>query len=127
MTDRSRVESERNAPFGSISSTNRRVPHISLVFREMWDSTALGPNLSQRGEFCSLRDLVISAVAYYEERARGTPCLMFGMTYHSALSLRVKINADVRRHIHGLTVANKRLVAPEPHRVRSLGFQRTIS
>jgi hypothetical protein len=55
------------------------------------------------------------------------PCLMFGMAYHSALRLRIKINADVRRHIHRLTVANKRFVAPEPHRVRSLGFQRTIS
>ncbi len=55
------------------------------------------------------------------------PGLMFGVTDQSALRLRVKINADVRRHIHRLTVANKRFVAPEPHRVRSLGFQRTIT
>ena len=26
----------------------RRVPHISLVFREMWDSTALAPHLPQQ-------------------------------------------------------------------------------
>ena len=29
-------------PFrNSVSKTNRRVPHISLVFREMWDATAV--------------------------------------------------------------------------------------
>jgi hypothetical protein len=28
--------------------TNRRVPHISLVFREMWDSTALSPDSAIR-------------------------------------------------------------------------------
>jgi hypothetical protein len=27
-----------NALLGSIPATNRRVPHISLVFREMWDT-----------------------------------------------------------------------------------------
>jgi hypothetical protein len=26
---------------GSIPATNRRVPHISLVFREMWDTADL--------------------------------------------------------------------------------------
>jgi hypothetical protein len=26
------------APLGSLPATNRRVPHISLVFREMWDT-----------------------------------------------------------------------------------------
>jgi hypothetical protein len=64
---------------------------------------------------------------FCDKRAGGHPNLVFGMAYHSALRLRVKINADVRRHIHRLTVANKRLVAPEPHGIRSLGFQRTIS
>ncbi len=29
----------------SVSTTERWVPHISLVFREMWDSTALSPPL----------------------------------------------------------------------------------
>jgi hypothetical protein len=27
--------------FGSLPATSRRVPHISLVFREMWDTTVL--------------------------------------------------------------------------------------
>jgi hypothetical protein len=27
--------------FGSIPATRRRVPHISLVFREMWDTASL--------------------------------------------------------------------------------------
>jgi len=27
--------------FGSNPTTNRRVPHISLVFREMWDTASL--------------------------------------------------------------------------------------
>ncbi|HET6219580.1 MAG TPA: hypothetical protein VFE27_21325, partial [Acidobacteriaceae bacterium] len=28
----------------------RRVPHISLVFREMWDTTAIAPKLSDPNE-----------------------------------------------------------------------------
>jgi hypothetical protein len=31
--------------FGLYPVTNRRVPHISLVFREMWDTTGLTSNL----------------------------------------------------------------------------------
>ncbi len=34
---------ERAAAFRSIPDTNHRVPHISLVFREMWDTA--GPPL----------------------------------------------------------------------------------
>jgi hypothetical protein len=30
-----------NALLGSIPAANRRVPHISLVFREMWDTAGL--------------------------------------------------------------------------------------
>jgi hypothetical protein len=36
-----------NALFGSIPATNRWVPHISLVFREMWDTARLSPSLSR--------------------------------------------------------------------------------
>ncbi len=31
----------KNAALKSFPSTKRRVPHISLVFREMWETTAL--------------------------------------------------------------------------------------
>jgi hypothetical protein len=40
-----------NAVFGSSPSTSRRVPHISLVFREMWDSTTLAPDLPLQSGF----------------------------------------------------------------------------
>jgi hypothetical protein len=40
-----------NAVFGSSPSTTRRVPHTSLVFREMWDSTTLAPDLSLESGF----------------------------------------------------------------------------
>jgi hypothetical protein len=39
--DVSAAEYGRHALLGSIPAIHRRVPHISLVFREMWDTVAL--------------------------------------------------------------------------------------
>jgi hypothetical protein len=30
-----------NRPWGSVPATEQGLPHISLVFREMWDTTAV--------------------------------------------------------------------------------------
>ena len=35
---------------GDLAPPRTRVPHISLVFREMWDSTALAPNSQHQTE-----------------------------------------------------------------------------
>ena len=47
MRRRSLHEGVRLGPrgFGLYPVTNRRVPHISLVFREMWDTTGLPSSL----------------------------------------------------------------------------------
>jgi hypothetical protein len=41
MTIPSRSSFPTKRRLGSIPATKRRVPHISLVFREMWDTTAV--------------------------------------------------------------------------------------
>jgi hypothetical protein len=38
--------------FGLYPVTNRRVPHISLVFREMWDTAGLASRLAKAKKSC---------------------------------------------------------------------------
>ena len=55
-----------------LPSTKRGVPHISLVFREMWETTALHVPLSKVGKKVEVRDIPHLAK---NERDMGHPTL----------------------------------------------------
>jgi hypothetical protein len=55
-----------------LPSTNRGVPHISLVFREMWETTALHVLLSKAGKKVKVRGIPYLAK---NERDMGHPTI----------------------------------------------------
>jgi hypothetical protein len=64
--------------FGPIflSSTKRGVPHISLVFREMWDTTALHVLLSKVGKKVKVRG--VPHISRKKSEIWGTPRFVEG-------------------------------------------------
>jgi hypothetical protein len=59
--------------FKDVPSKNRGVPHISLVFREMWETTALHVPLSKVGKRVKVRRLPHLAK---NERDMGHPTIL---------------------------------------------------
>jgi hypothetical protein len=67
-----------SGPFYFVPSKNRGVPHISLVFREMWDATALHVRLSEGRK--RLR-FVVSHISRKMSEIWGTPRFWEGTKY----------------------------------------------
>jgi hypothetical protein len=57
----------------SVLTTEHGVPHISLVFREMWDTTAVNHNRSAPNRHLRSK-LVVSHISRKTSEMWGTPC-----------------------------------------------------
>jgi hypothetical protein len=89
---RNRRSLDCNALLGSIPRTNRRVPHISLVFRQMWD-TAGFPLKSVTGPTTPY-GCPTFASAYVGRKQWAKPTTAFGSGYRLLLRIGTKRSGE---------------------------------